>query len=130
MKCVQIRNFFWSVFSRIRTEYGEIRSISETPYLDIFQAVFSLGVGVCSQCVWSLSGKEIVPKKSQIYTQDSKFVINFNVYSFNLLSLLFIIIFTLMNIASFILQKIYNYGFGVARKYLKGSMNSFLRVLF
>ena len=30
VKCVQIRSFFWSVFSRIRTEYGEIRSIS--PY--------------------------------------------------------------------------------------------------
>ena len=25
MKSVQIRSFFWSVFSRIRTEYGEIR---------------------------------------------------------------------------------------------------------
>ena len=24
---VQIRSFFWSVFSRIRTEYGEIRSM-------------------------------------------------------------------------------------------------------
>ena len=30
VKCIQIRNFFWSVFSRIRTAYGEIRSIS--PY--------------------------------------------------------------------------------------------------
>ena len=30
VKCVQIGSFFWSVFSRIRTEYGEIRSIS--PY--------------------------------------------------------------------------------------------------
>ena len=30
MKSVQIRSFFWSVFSRIRTEYGEIRNIS--PY--------------------------------------------------------------------------------------------------
>ena len=30
VKCVQIRSFFWSLFSRIRTEYGEIRSIS--PY--------------------------------------------------------------------------------------------------
>ena len=30
VKSVQIRSFFWSVFSRIRTEYGEIRSIS--PY--------------------------------------------------------------------------------------------------
>ena len=28
VKSVQIRSFFWSVFSRIRTEYGEIRSIS------------------------------------------------------------------------------------------------------
>ena len=28
MKSVQIRSFFWSVFSRIRTEYGEIQSIS------------------------------------------------------------------------------------------------------
>ena len=31
VKSVQIRSFFWSVFSRIRTEYGEIRTIS--PYL-------------------------------------------------------------------------------------------------
>ena len=30
VKSVQIRSFFWSVFSRIRTEYREIRSIS--PY--------------------------------------------------------------------------------------------------
>ena len=30
VKCVQMRSFFLSVFSRIRTEYGEIRSIS--PY--------------------------------------------------------------------------------------------------
>ena len=28
MKSVQIRSFFWSVFSHIRTEYGEIQSIS------------------------------------------------------------------------------------------------------
>ena len=28
MKSVQIRRFFWSVFSRIPTEYGEIRRIS------------------------------------------------------------------------------------------------------
>ena len=27
MKSVQIRSFFWSIFSRIRTKYGEIRSI-------------------------------------------------------------------------------------------------------
>ena len=28
MKSVQIRSYFWSVFSRIQTEYGEIRRIS------------------------------------------------------------------------------------------------------
>ena len=27
MKSIQIRSFFWSVFSRIRTEYGEILGI-------------------------------------------------------------------------------------------------------
>ena len=26
VKCVQIRSFFWSVFPRIRTEYGKIRT--------------------------------------------------------------------------------------------------------
>ena len=47
----QIRSFFWSIFSRIRTEYGEIRRdiqysvrygkirTRETPYLDTFHAV-------------------------------------------------------------------------------------------
>ena len=35
VKSVQIRSYFWSVFSRIRTEYGpEI-----TPYLDTFHEV-------------------------------------------------------------------------------------------
>ena len=29
VKSVQIRSFFWAVVSRIRTEYGEIRSISQ-----------------------------------------------------------------------------------------------------
>ena len=36
VKSVQIRIFFWSVFSRIRTEYGP----ENTPYLDNFQVVF------------------------------------------------------------------------------------------
>ena len=54
VKSVQIRSNFWSVFSRIRTEYGEIRStkflsvfspnagkygIKITPYLDTFHPV-------------------------------------------------------------------------------------------
>ena len=32
VKSVQIRSFFWSVFSRFRTEYGEMRSPSISPY--------------------------------------------------------------------------------------------------
>ena len=52
VKSVQIWSFFWSVFSRIRNEYREIRIISpysvrmrentdqkKTPYLDTFHAV-------------------------------------------------------------------------------------------
>ena len=35
VKSVQIRSFFWSVFSRTRTEYGP----EKTPYLDTFHAV-------------------------------------------------------------------------------------------
>ena len=35
MKCVQIRSFFWCVFSHIGTEYGP----EKTPYLDTFHAV-------------------------------------------------------------------------------------------
>ena len=54
MKGVQIRSFFWSVFSRIRPEYGEILCIQflrfqsecgkygpeKTSYLDTFHAVY------------------------------------------------------------------------------------------
>ena len=44
MKSVQIQSYFWSVFSYIRTEYGEIRRTGKyrpeaTPYLDTFYAV-------------------------------------------------------------------------------------------
>ena len=51
VKSVQIRSYFWSVFSCIRTEYGEILYLSVfspnagkyrpemTPYLDTFRAV-------------------------------------------------------------------------------------------
>ena len=59
-KNVQIRSFFWSVFSRIWTEYGEIWSISpysspnagkfgleKTPYLDIFLAVSANTIMKC-----------------------------------------------------------------------------------
>ena len=43
LKSVQIRSFFWSVFSCIRTEYGDLRSKyrpEKIPYLDTFRAVF------------------------------------------------------------------------------------------
>ena len=52
VKSVKIRSFFWSVFSCIRTEYGDLRSKApysvrildkygpkKTPYLDTFHAV-------------------------------------------------------------------------------------------
>ena len=43
VKSLQIRIFFWSVFSCIRTECGEentgIYGPEKTPYLDIFHAV-------------------------------------------------------------------------------------------
>ena len=51
VKNVQTRNFFWSVFTRIRTEYGEIHVFSpntgkyrpeKPPYLDTFDAVMLL----------------------------------------------------------------------------------------
>ena len=35
VKRVQVRSFFWQVFSRILTEYG----LQKTPYLDTFHAV-------------------------------------------------------------------------------------------
>ena len=40
VKSVQIRSYFWSVFSRIRTEYGEIRSVNETKYSKMDQVKF------------------------------------------------------------------------------------------
>ena len=44
VKCVQIRSFFWSVFSsvnlRIQSEYRKILT-RKSPYLDIFHAVLS-----------------------------------------------------------------------------------------
>ena len=46
VKCDQTRSFFWFVFSRIRTEYGEMFSPNagkygpeKTPYLDTIHAV-------------------------------------------------------------------------------------------
>ena len=54
VKSVQIRNYFWSAFSCIWTEYGDLRSKSPylvpnigkygpkiTPYLDTFNAVYN-----------------------------------------------------------------------------------------
>ena len=48
LKSVQIRSFFWSVFSCIRTEYG----LEKTPYLDIFYAVL-ISIIMCNP-LWNL----------------------------------------------------------------------------
>ena len=42
VKSVQIRSFFWSAFSRIRTEYGERRTVSSC-YKNIYWNQFMLG---------------------------------------------------------------------------------------
>ena len=56
VKTFQIRSHFWSVFSRIRTEYGERRSTKYlsifslwTPYLDTFHAVCKGRNGLISE---------------------------------------------------------------------------------
>ena len=53
LKSVQIRSFFWSVFSCIRTEYGDLLFVFSpntgkygpeyTPYLDTFHVVNTVG---------------------------------------------------------------------------------------
>ena len=45
VKSVQIRSFFWSVFSRTRTEYGS----EKTLYLDTFHADFICASYSCPQ---------------------------------------------------------------------------------
>ena len=40
VKSVQIRSFFWSVFSRIRTEYGEIQTRKNSVFGHFLRSVF------------------------------------------------------------------------------------------
>ena len=58
-KCFQIRSFFWSVFSRIQNEYGEIRS-----YLDTFHVVFTSQAFTCQNYAklfkWRIVGLSLV----------------------------------------------------------------------
>ena len=50
VKSVQIRSYFWSVFSCIRTEYGspntEKYGPEITPYLDTFHAVYGFDIQI------------------------------------------------------------------------------------
>ena len=39
VKSFQKRRFFWSVFSPIRTEYGDLLRKEKTPYFDTFDAM-------------------------------------------------------------------------------------------
>ena len=48
MKSVQIRSYFWPVFSCIRTEYGDLSNTGKygpevTLYLDTFHTVYTNG---------------------------------------------------------------------------------------
>ena len=58
VKCVQIRGFSWSVFFRIRTEYGEIRNIS--PY----SVRMRENTDQKKLCIWTLfrALKNLVPE--------------------------------------------------------------------
>ena len=68
VKSFQIRSFFWSVFSRIRTEYrenlliqsecGKIRT-KKTPYLDSFYALLYTTLSCKSTCYLSLKLQQI-----------------------------------------------------------------------
>ena len=53
MKSVQIRSFFWSVFSRIRTEYREILRIW-TLFRQCFHKIFQNMSGELSLNVWKI----------------------------------------------------------------------------
>ena len=85
MKSVQIRSFFWSVFSCIRTEYGDLLRKSpysvriqentdqKTLYLDTFHEVFflqtknSLKLMICSH-----------PCEKNVVTTDKKILASTN----------------------------------------------------
>ena len=54
VKTVQIRSFFRSVFSRIRTEYGP----EKTPYLETFHAVVNFLMNLNMQMLQQSTKKE------------------------------------------------------------------------
>ena len=76
LKSVQIRSLFRSFFSRIRTEYGEIKYGPEkTPHLDIFLGVVCKPAGCENQChIVDLheSTKSIWKTKKQTNKQTNK----------------------------------------------------------
>ena len=59
VKSVQKQSFFWSVFSRTRTEYGS----EKTPYLDTFHAVFLIK----TESTWRCKIKEQTPQLTLLY---------------------------------------------------------------
>ena len=54
LKCVQIRSYFWSVFSCIRTEYGDLRSKSRKIRIRNNSALghFSCSDSLVGFCLW------------------------------------------------------------------------------
>ena len=101
VKSVQIRSFFWSVFSHIRTEYGEILRYSvslriqadvgkhgpdKTPYLNTFHAVhYFKAVFYCNternqwwwiRTTWVLCGKKIKKARWNLFSRDNKVIEN------------------------------------------------------
>ena len=78
VKSVQIRSFFWSVFSRIRTEYEP----EKTPYLDTFHAVkFTSDVTIIWTSFTSFSSFYIVDFEQTIICRAT---LKFGIRSINL----------------------------------------------
>ena len=83
LKSVQIRSFFWSVFSRIWTEYGEMLRIS--PYSvwmweNTDQKKLRIWTHL-TQCIISVSIKKILSGFYLLFQSLLEFTINFSYYS-------------------------------------------------
>ena len=70
MKCVQIRSLFWSVFSRIWTEYGVVQSIS------LYSVRMRENTDQKKLLFWTFSRKKLKSKYNINYRYD----INFKVF--------------------------------------------------
>ena len=81
VKSVQIRSFFWSLFSCIRTEYGEIRSIIWSIFFRIRENMDQKKLRIWTLFTQCMVSVEIIAQFSEI-----KFSAHFNLNHQNLAS--------------------------------------------